>query len=312
MESHCIVSIIITSRYPITGLYGNSGLAPTTASQYQSRPNLLHLSTWIGLDHATMLELLAVIGTLVAFLGFVSRHLITLPLMAVLWIIYYSLAEVMGPFKNQADLLLLEAGALCVLLAPTTNIRKQSVTDRMALLMIRWLLFRFLFQSGAVKLASQCPHWWRLDGLQRHLETMPLPTPLTWYAYQVVPEHWLKLTMVYVNVGEFIVSFLCLAPQLALRKIAFYWHLILQLFIIASGNYGHLNFLVVALLFAVLDDAFFLPNERKKEKQSGGWMWVAFVLSVIGYGTWYYYGIGWSNGQFTFNLSKIGKRAIMT
>lgn len=281
-----------------SGLFGNNGIYPANSQFKASRPNLLLFSGWLGLDVSTMVDVLALTGILISFAGFVSRKFITFPVFAALWAIYYSLSEVMGPFENQADLLLLEAGLICIFLAPA-NSKQQSPSDRIGLLMIRWLLFRFVFSSGAVKLASHCPHWWRLDGLIRHMETMPLPTPLAWFSYYI-PEHLLKLTMVYVYISELVVPWLFLAPQLALRKFAFYWHLFLQFHIIITGNYGYLNFLIVTLLFSLLNDSVFYS--KRKPKMDKALMLVAFL--AVCYIAWYLFGIGIQNQEFVFKMSK--------
>lgn len=285
------------------GLYGNNGIIPavTQFKASPTNPNLLRFAGSLSLDLSTAVDVLALIGAVLAFAGFVSRYLISMPLFAALWLLYYSLVDVMGPFAHQADDLLLEAGLICVFLAPA-NPRKQNPTDRLGLLMLRWLLFRFLFTSGAVKLASQCPHWWRLDGLERHLETMPLPTPLTWYSFSYIPPHLLKLTMAYVNVSELLVSFLFLAPPFGFRKLACYWHLFLQFNIIATGNYGHLNFLVVVLLFALLNDSTF---SKRRRGQMGDWLLMLVTLAGVGYAMWFLFGIRMSSsGEFTFKLGE--------
>jgi hypothetical protein len=95
-------------------------------------------------------------------------------------------------------------------------------TCRKNLKLIRFSESRFLFTSGAVKLASGCPTWWNLMGLSRHFETMPLPTPLSWYAHHL-PESILKLTTVYVHLSELVIPWLFFAPARAARKFAFYW-----------------------------------------------------------------------------------------
>ena len=51
-----------------------------------------------------------------------------------------------------------------------------------AVWLLRWLLFRFMFMSGVVKLLSGDPNWWNLSALSYHFVTQPLPTPLAWYA----------------------------------------------------------------------------------------------------------------------------------
>ena len=34
--------------------------------------------------------------------------------------------------------------------------------------LVRWLLFRMMFASGAVKLTSGCPAWWGLTAMPTH------------------------------------------------------------------------------------------------------------------------------------------------
>lgn len=63
------------------------------------------------------------------------------------------------------DVLLLEAGFLCIVVAPFWhNSRKPTPSDSVTFIAVRWLLFRLLFSSGVIKLTSGCPLWWSLDG----------------------------------------------------------------------------------------------------------------------------------------------------
>ena len=48
-----------------------------------------------------------------------------------------------------------------------------------------WLLFRLMFQSGVVKLASGDPTWRGLTALDFHFETQPLPLWTAWFAHQL-------------------------------------------------------------------------------------------------------------------------------
>jgi len=64
------------------------------------------------------------------------------------------------------DTFLLEAGFLALLL---------SVTTMPGIWLLRWLLFRFMFMSGVVKLLSGDPNWWNLSALSYHFLTQPLP-----------------------------------------------------------------------------------------------------------------------------------------
>ena len=57
--------------------------------------------------------------------------------------------------------------------------------SRLALWLLRWLLFRLMFESGWVKLAGGDESWRHLTALRVHFETQPLPTWIGWYAHQL-------------------------------------------------------------------------------------------------------------------------------
>ena len=78
--------------------------------------------------------------------------------------------------------MLLEAGFLAIFLKPAYP----------RVWLFRWLLFRLMFESGAVKLLSGDPSWRNLTALGVHYETQPLPTAVAWYVVEdalVVPEN---------------------------------------------------------------------------------------------------------------------------
>jgi len=54
-----------------------------------------------------------------------------------------------------------------------------------SLWLLRWLLFRLMFQSGMTKLLYDDPTWLNLTSLTFHYETQPLPTWIGWYAHQL-------------------------------------------------------------------------------------------------------------------------------
>lgn len=107
-----------------------------------------------------------------------------------------------------------------------------------------------------MKLTSGCPHWWNLSALKHHLLTLPLPTNLAIYFYHL-PDGYLKLTTAFVQLSEILIPWLFFAPIRSFRIFAFYWQLFLQLCIVATGNYGFLNFMIMAMLLSLLDDSFF-------------------------------------------------------
>jgi len=151
----------------------------------------------------------------------------------------------------QWDALLLEAGFLAIFLGSSTLIIK----------LLRWLLFRLMFLSGAVKLLSHDPSWRSFTALPVHYETQPLPTPLAWYFYQL-PGWFQRCSVGFVFLVELLVPFLILGPR-RLRIWAAAAITLLQTLIALTGNYAFFNLLSVSLCLFLLDDTFlrrFLPN----------------------------------------------------
>jgi len=53
------------------------------------------------------------------------------------------------------------------------------------ILLFRWLLARFMFMGGVVKLASGDPTWANLTALNFHYENQPIPTTIAYYAHHL-------------------------------------------------------------------------------------------------------------------------------
>lgn len=128
----------------------------------------------------------------------------------------------MQVFGNQSDNLLLEAGFLLVLLAPLTHTNRSGPTDKIAFVMLRWLMLRFLFESGSIKLFVGCPLWWNFTALRHHFETLPLPTPLSWYSFNH-PVAVMKVGNIFTNVTELVCSWFFFFPHRTVRRYVFYW-----------------------------------------------------------------------------------------
>ena len=144
----------------------------------------------------------------------------------------------------QWDLLLLEAGFLAIFL---------TAGSRIVVWLYRWLIFRYLFLSGVVKLLSGHPTWQDLTALKYHFWTQPLPTPLAWYAAQL-PEWVLAAATAATLIIELVVAFLIFLPR-RLRAFAAWCILLFQLAIMLTGNYGFFNLLTMALCVFLFDDA---------------------------------------------------------
>jgi hypothetical protein len=185
--------------------------------------------------------------------------------LSLLWLIYLSLMCVGEDFLSfQWDALLLETGLLAIFFAPLhifPSRAKASPPSRAMLWLLRWLLFRLMFESGVVKLASHDLNWRNLGALRFHYETQPLPTWIGWYAHQL-PAPVQGVCVFVMFVIELAVPFLIFAPR-RLRFLGCGLLALLQVIIFLTGNYCFFNLLTLALCIVLLDDAFilrFLPN----------------------------------------------------
>ena len=162
-----------------------------------------------------------------------------------LYLLYLSLFNAGQDFMMyQWDSFLLEGGFLALLM---------SFSPVPGIWLLRWLLFRFLFMSGAVKLLSGDPNWWNLSALSYHFLTQPLPTPLAWYAAQL-PLGALKFATSATLVIELLLPFLIFCPR-RLRFVAGIGILLLQSCIVITGNYNWFNLQAMLLCLLLFDDA---------------------------------------------------------
>ncbi|WP_281560955.1 lipase maturation factor family protein [Thalassomonas sp. RHCl1] len=163
-----------------------------------------------------------------------------------LYLCYLSLVSAGQIFMAyQWDILLLETGFLAIFLA---------LRPWLFIWLYRWLLLRFMLQSGLVKLLSDDPNWQQLTALEFHFQTQPLPTIFAWYAHQL-PEILLRAGVLFTFVVELVIPLLILMPRRP-RLIAFIAISLLQLGIIATGNYNFFNLLTLSLCLLLLDDQF--------------------------------------------------------
>lgn len=302
-----------TSFYvQIPGLYGNNGILPartqldskakTLSARIHTKPTLLWLAPYIGLDTEYMMDVLALLGIFLAFTGFVSQKFCTAPSFAGLWSLYYSLYQVGQTFMwFQWDILLLEAGFLSILVAPLRyrlHSRRRataSPSDSISFWLVRWLLFRLMFQSGVVKFTSGCPTWWGLSALSVHFESQCIPTSLAWYAHQL-PIWFLKLSTVLTFVIEIGLPFLFFFPVRSVRIVAFCSQVFLQVGIILTGNYNFFNLLTIVLCTSLLDDEFFYRKRLQKGK-SNAWSGIVsklvnlVVYAAVLYATYFFFSV---------------------
>src|SRR5262249_8523726 len=140
-----------------------------------------------------------------------------------------------------------------VLLAPWRwRLRGMGPPPRPALWLARWLIFRLMFTSAMVKLASGDPTWRNLTALDYHYYTQPLPPWTAWYAHHW-PEWFQKLWVCAMYLAEGVAPWLIWFPR-RIRMTGVAIICTLQLLIMATGNYGFFNILTLTLCIPLLDD----------------------------------------------------------
>jgi predicted DCC family thiol-disulfide oxidoreductase YuxK len=258
------VSAFLSLRVQIIGLVGARGILPVGSFLVAVRTNfgsvgyrLFPTLAWLNSSDASLKLLCgagAVCGLLVV-LGVAAG-----PALALAWAGYLSLVTVGRDFLSfQWDILLLEAGFLAMFLAPWCPLEPpwrsgSPAASGTVLWLGRWLLFRLMFLSGAVKLLSGDPNWRNLTALQYHYWTQPLPTPPAWYAAQL-PAGFQKLSVLMVFVLELVIPFLVLAPR-RLRLAGATVIAGFEVLIGFTGNYAFFNLLTIMLCVLPVDDSF--------------------------------------------------------
>jgi len=246
----------------VSGLLGSDGIAPARMTMENVSGQVSGLEgfhvfptlCWFNATDAS-LQLQCAAGTVLALLlliGFAPVLCLFL-----LWLIYLSLCTIGREFLSfQWDILLLETGFLALFIAPLQllpRLWRAPPPSKVGLWLLRWLLFRLMFESGCVKLLSGDPTWHNLTALNVHYETQPLPTWIGWYAHQL-PGWFQKTATVVMFVIELGVPFLIFAPRRP-RFLAGVGLVGLQVLILLTGNYCFFNLLTLALCLTLLDDA---------------------------------------------------------
>jgi hypothetical protein len=245
----------------IEGLVGAGGILPNrdyfralsehTAAGFLDAPSLC----WGGGCSDAALLALCLAGAAAGALLAIGA--VPLPAALVAWVAYLSLFHTGQAFLSfQWDLLLLESGFLAILAVPPAALRPRdpgwSAPPRLPLWLFRWLLFRLMFASGVVKLASGDPTWRDLTALTFHYETQPIPYFTSWWAHQL-PE-WVQRASTAATLAiELGVPWLYAGPR-RVRQAGAAVTVAFMALIGATGNYGFFNLLTAVLCASLLDD----------------------------------------------------------
>ena len=262
----------------LVGLLGSHGIAPVERIlpliRAESGPRAyLYMPTlfWFGVnDHALLTVCIAGCLVSVALVAGIYPRLCA----GVCWALYLSITSVGEPFTGfQWDALLLESGFLALFVGTPWLVWAY-----------RALLFRLMFESGAVKLLSHDPNWRNLHALRFHFLTQPLPAPLAYFVFRA-PD-WLLDTMTLLTlVIELAAPFFLFGPR-RVRQIGAGLLMLLQVVILLTGNYAFFNLLTLALCLWALDDDTFAPLQRFLRKPTRplhrAWNAVPVVVMAIG------------------------------
>ena len=244
----------------IRGLAGAEGIVPTGSflnaayeqlgfSCFWQVPTLCWLS---GSDAFLVTQCLLGVAVSVALMIGLRPGLCAF----LLWALYLSLVSVCGPFLSfQWDALLLETAFLAIFYLPwrRPNWRRVAFPSRIVHWLLWWLLFRLMFESGVVKLASRDINWRDFSALSYHFETQPLPLWTAWYAHHL-PNVILALGVLAMFAIELIAPWMIIAAA-RLRHVAAWCLIALQIGILLTGNYAFFNLLTIALCLLLFEDS---------------------------------------------------------
>jgi hypothetical protein len=280
----------------IEGLVGANGILPAVSRLawveqfYQQKFWQMPTLFWLNVSDSMLIA--------VCYAGMVAASLLLLNIftraaLITCYVLYLSIVEVGQNFTHfQWDAFLLETGFLAIFLTWGSGI---------IILLFRWLLARFMFMGGVVKIASGDPAWTNLTALGFHYETQPLPSPIAYYAYHL-PTWFHKVCVGGMFFIELVVPFFVFLPR-RFQVFACIAFIMLQSAIILTGNYTFFNLLTILLCLFLLQDkdiAKILPNRLvaiiQQEKPVAGivantcaGLWANIVMVVCASQIWLYH-----------------------
>uniref|UniRef100_A0A158Q8Z8 Lipase maturation factor n=1 Tax=Elaeophora elaphi TaxID=1147741 RepID=A0A158Q8Z8_9BILA len=263
-HSFIYLAALASLYWQIPGLYGEKGLIPvasklscneSSCQSYRNGVNILPVViNFFRIAPSYALQVIVLLGMAVASFSIMfnfARNTITY---LFLFVVYSTAIQVGDVFlRFQWDSLLIESGAICILIAPLPFMGP-SPADNISLYLMRWLVFRLMYASGVVKLTSHCPLWWDLAALDVHFESQCVPTWISYYIH-MFPK-WLKhLSTALTFYIEIILPPLFLLPFKYARYFSFGPQILLMGMIMATGNYNFFNLLISIECVAILVDS---------------------------------------------------------
>ncbi len=240
----------LVARNQYRGLLGSRGLTPmadfVARVAFRRAPSIFH---WRSSDRAFLtVAWTGIVLAAAALVGLLDR--VPLPVAmaawATLWALYLSIVNVGQRWYSFGwESLLCEAGFLAIFLGPADVEAPAAI-----LVLLWWLLFRLELGAGLIKLRGD-PCWRDLTCLEFHHETQPMPNPLSrWFHLLPRPLH--RVEVAANHVAQLVAPVLLFAPQ-PIRSGAALLMIVIQAYLMLSGNFAWLNLLTIVIGFAALD-----------------------------------------------------------
>ena len=176
----CGLFAYLSLWWQLEGLIGSQGVLPATdyfealADAY-GMERFWFLPTLFWLDASPVaLHAVCALGTLATLTALLDRWRCIASATAYVYLSLLAAGQVF--LSYQWDIFLVECFVIAAVLARAPGVGVWPA---------RLALFRFMFLSGFVKLASGDPTWADGSALSFHFETQPLPTMLAWYAHHL-------------------------------------------------------------------------------------------------------------------------------
>jgi len=227
----------------------------------ETLPTLLWLSEdWHQLD--VWLDRLALGGGFLSF-TILLRGGATFWEWMLIWVVYHSINSIGQRFYGFGwEAQLLETVFLAALASPAGILDcwwpfgafpTSAAPPLVAVWAFRWMVFRIMLGAGLIKLrGASC--WLDLTAMCHHLETQPIPNPLTRFFH--LQPRWLLLSLTASNhVIELWMVWLVLLPFSWAQAAFGATHVLFQVSLILTGNLSFLNWLTIVPGIYCFDDA---------------------------------------------------------
>lgn len=289
---------ILREGQALVGPHGIAPLGEFFAKLHQAIPNSLEAFMrapslfWISTDGGMV--------TLLSWAGLVAAVAVVLnlwPRMALFscWLIFVSFVSTWRVFSPaQLDRLMLETALLCIPFAPAgfrPGLGAASPPRPIAVLMVRWLLFRVMFESGLVKLTSGDPHWRNFTAMEVMYETSPFPTIFGYLDHQL-PHAYHLFEIALTFLAELVAPIVAVFGGRRGRWFAFWAWLAFQAGIQLTSNFGWLNTAAFGLGFLLFDDQMLIAAaERLRLRKLGVFLAARAVQSTRAIGAFRLHGL---------------------